>query len=210
MRILVPIFLILFMIVGLSACTPADNPTATPTPADSIQVEYPATTIHGAELSESLSEEVKEAIRGSVIPYQGVTYDSIDISVENSGDALSLRVISTSTSCEYPDLYDFTYHTDTHELIQTGYILEAIPPGEKSVAITIAFRDEQVRNLFESGNLGSTKPTVRRVLPETSAKFYLPKTLLSVTWITIGENPITISVLLDPDEEVVIQTWTSG
>ena len=214
MRSIVPFLLILFIAVGLSACAPAGNPTATPTPEDSSSetspIQHPETTIHGAEISEALAEEIKAAIWASAIPYQGVEYDSIDVSVEKSGDNLGLRVICTSTSCEYPDIYDFTYYTATSELIQTGYVLEAIPPGERSMAIAIALRDEQVINLLESGNLAGITPTARRVLPDIAANFYAPKTLLSVTWTGLAEETTTISVLLDPDEEAVIQTWSSA
>jgi len=41
---------------------------------------------------------------------------------------------------------------------------------------------------------------VKRILPGTSQKFYVPKTLLSVTW-------KGISALIDPDERKVVQVW---
>jgi len=47
------------------------------------------------------------------------------------------------------------------------------------------------------------------VLPETAEKFYLPKTLLSVTWTRFGENPAVVSVLVDPDEGKAVEVWTN-
>ncbi|CAG0957405.1 hypothetical protein METP3_00615 [Methanosarcinales archaeon] len=44
---------------------------------------------------------------------------------------------------------------------------------------------------------------VKRILPKTSEKFYLPKTLLSVSW-------KGISALIDPDERKVVQVWKEG
>jgi len=46
-------------------------------------------------------------------------------------------------------------------------------------------------------------------LPETAEKFYLPKTLLSVSWTRFGANPVVVSVLVDPDEEKAVEVWSN-
>ena len=63
-------------------------------------------------------------------------------------------------------------------------------------AIGIALNDRDVATSVR--NLGV--PSVKRILPGTSEKFYAPKTLLSVSW-------KGISALVDPDERKVVQVW---
>ena len=48
----------------------------------------------------------------------------------------------------------------------------------------------------------SVVPTVKRILPETSAKFYASKTCLSVTW-----ADASVSALVDMDRRSVVKTW---
>ncbi len=62
---------------------------------------------------------------------------------------------------------------------------------------------------MRANSLETVTPTVRRVLPETAEKFYLPKTLLSVTWTRFGENPVVVSVLVDPDEGKAVEVWSN-
>ncbi|MDL5502502.1 MAG: hypothetical protein QSU88_04725, partial [Candidatus Methanoperedens sp.] len=74
-----------------------------------------------------------------------------------------------------------------------GYLLEATPATYKNDAIGIALTD---RDLATSvSNLGI--PSVKRILPKTSEKFYLPKTLLSVSW-------KGFSALVDLEERKVV------
>ncbi len=65
-------------------------------------------------------------------------------------------------------------------------------------AIGIALTDRDVATSVSVSNPGV--PSVKRILPKTSEKFYLPKTLLSVSW-------KGISALVDPDERKVVQVW---
>jgi len=59
----------------------------------------------------------------------------------------------------------------------------------------------QKREVMEKSAPGV--PTVRRILPDTSKKYYAAKTLLSVT------SP-GISALVDPDEWKVVQVWNEN
>ena len=56
-------------------------------------------------------------------------------------------------------------------------------------------QDKDFRTASASG-----VPTVRRILPDTSKKYYAPKTLLSVIW----EG---VSVLVDPEERKIPNIW---
>jgi hypothetical protein len=106
---------------------------------------------------------------------------------------MHLRVSATSSACRYPDLYDFTYQS--RELVRTGYLLEAIPESVRQDAIAIAMQNHEIAGAL-SGDAGV--PTVKRILPETSEKFYAPKTLLSVTWIDRAVM----------DARRVVKTWS--
>jgi hypothetical protein len=86
---------------------------------------------------------------------------------------------------------------------------EAIPPNERAKAISVALQNEDAVNLMRANSLESVTPTVRRVLPETAEKFYLPKTLLSVTWTRFGEKSVVVSVLVDPDEGKAVEVWSN-
>jgi hypothetical protein len=88
-------------------------------------------------------------------------------------------------------------------------VLGAIPPNERAMAISVALQNEEAANLMRANSLETVTPTVRRVLPETAEKFYLPKTLLSVTWTRFGENPVVVSVLVDPDEGKAVNVWSN-
>jgi len=83
-------------------------------------------------------------------------------------------------------------------LIQTGYLLEAIPMQVRDDAISTALSSSEIASLSIKPGI----PTVRRILPETSEKYYAPKTLLSVTW-------DGISGLIDLDEHKVVKVWNA-
>jgi hypothetical protein len=169
------------------------------------------------------------------MPYKGVKCDKMNISAMKNGKDHDLRVTCFSDACEYPDVYDFTYYGASKQLIQNRYVLEAIPPSERAMAISVALQNEEAANLMRTNSLESVTPTVRRVLPETeeaanlmrtnslesvtpavrrvlpgtAEKFYLPKTLLSVTWTRFGEKPVVVSVLVDPDEKKAVEVWSN-
>ncbi|MCK4730878.1 MAG: hypothetical protein KAT65_00340 [Methanophagales archaeon] len=73
----------------------------------------------------------------------------------------------------------------------------------------VAGQNEEAANLMRANRLESVTPTVRRVLPETAEKFYVPKTMLSVTWTRFGDNPAVVSVLVDPDEGKAVNVWSN-
>ncbi len=128
-----------------------------------------------------------------ITPYM-TEYDAVNLSASPEGGGLHLRVTATTKDSDKPDIYDFVY--ENSELLPTGYLLEAIPPAYINEAIDTALGNQTVAaSVTNSGN-----PTVRRILPMTSEKFYEPKTLLSVTW----EGT---SALIDPDIWNVVKIW---
>ncbi len=163
----------------------------------------------GTELNEETKTEIVSKVLADITPYKGVRYDKVNITAMMNGEDHDLRVICFSDACEYPDVYDFTYYSARKQLVQNRYALEAIPPSERAKAISVALQNEEAVNLLKENSLESVTPTVRRVLPETAEKFYLPKTLLSVSWTRFGANPVVVSVLVDPDEGKAVEVWTN-
>ncbi|HEX7628178.1 MAG TPA: hypothetical protein VF354_04575 [Candidatus Methanoperedens sp.] len=74
--------------------------------------------------------------------------------------------------------------------IMTPYLNDMLEAGNEY--------DYEIKLTTSVHNLGL--PSVKRILPGTSEKFYAPKTLLSVSW-------KGISALVDPDERKVVQVW---
>jgi len=163
----------------------------------------------GTELNEETRTEIVSEVSAEITPYKGVKYDKMNISTMRNGEDHDLRVTCFSDACVYPDVYDFTYYDASKQLVQNRYVLEAIPPTERAKAISAALQNEEAANLMRTNSLESVTPTVRRVLPETAEKFYLPKTLLSVTWTMFGDNPVVVSVLVDPDEGKAVEVWSN-
>ena len=82
----------------------------------------------------------------------------------------------------------------------TGYLLEAIPATDRIKALDIVFsQGEEIRQAITQSR---SEPTVKRILPQTSEKFYKPKTLLSVTW-----QDVQVSALVDVDPYTVVEIW---
>lgn len=120
----------------------------------------------------------------------------MNISAKSESDGLHLRVIGISNAAINPDVYDFIYSNGT--LMRTGYLLEALQPHDRDAAIAAAMQNKEVMGKGVPG-----VPTVRRILPDTSKKYYAAKTLLSVTW-------TGISVLVDPDEWKGVKVWNEN
>jgi hypothetical protein len=163
----------------------------------------------GIELNEKTERSLISAFSAEIMPYKGGKYDKVNISVTRNSENYDLRVICFSDECEYPDVYDFTYCDAEKELILNGYLLEAIRQTDRAGAISVALLNGEAVNLLRANDLGSVMPTVRRVLPDTAEKFYLPKTLVSVTWTKFGENPVVVSVLVDLDEGKAVSVWSN-
>ena len=140
--------------------------------------------------------KIEELLFLEIAPYK-TEYELVNISTKGDMNKMDIKVIATTLDSEIPDRYDFVF--ENNDLLMTGYLLEAIPATYRNDAIGIALTD---RDLATSvSNLGV--PSVKRILPKTSEKFYLPKTLLSVSW-------KGISALIDPDERKVVQVWKEG
>jgi len=146
-------------------------------------------------VGEKPDSTVETEIWTQISPYH-IEYDLVNISAKSESDGLHLRVIGISNAAIYPDVYDFTYSDGT--LTRTSYLLEALQPHDRDTAIATAMQKKEV---MEKGAPGI--PTVRRILPDTSKKYYAEKTLLSVTW-------TGISVLVDPAEWKVVQVWNEN
>ncbi len=140
--------------------------------------------------------KIEELLWTEIIPYK-TEYELVNISSSTEGKALHLKVTATAKDTDKIDIYDFVY--DGEGLLLTGYLLEAIPSQYRSEAISIALGNQEIA----ASVTGAGAPTVRRILPKTSLKFYAPKTLMSVTW----EGT---SALIDPDEQKVVQVWKAS
>jgi len=135
---------------------------------------------------------IEEMLFLEIVPYK-TEYEMVNISTKTDTN-IHIKVTATTLDSDIPDLYDFVY--ENNELLMTGYLLEAVPAMYRNDAIGIALNDRDVATSVR--NLGV--PSVKRILPGTSEKFYAPKTLLSVSW-------KGISALVDPDERKVVQVW---
>jgi hypothetical protein len=163
-----------------------------------IQSDVKPSWVHKVQWSDKVDDSSKiERLLWTEITTYRTEYEMVNISASQEGKDLHLKVIATAEDTDRPDIYDFVY--DGKELLLTGYLLEAIPSYHRNEAIVIALGNQEVA--ASSASAGT--PTVRRILPETSEKFYAPKILLSVTW---GE----VSALIDPDEGKVVQIWRPG
>ena len=139
---------------------------------------------------------VETELSHQIAPYSGAGYDNVTVSVSEKDGVMRLRVSAASSACRYPDLYEFVYND---HLVRTGYLLEAIPETTRQDAIGTAMQNPEIADALLGG---AGVPTVKRILPETSAKFYAAKTLLSVTW-----TDASVSALVDMDSRSVVETW---
>jgi hypothetical protein len=146
-------------------------------------------------LGEKPDSIVEKELWTQITPYR-IEYELLNITAKRESDGLHIRVIGISNAAINPDIYEFTYSDGT--LTRTSYLLEAMQPHDRDAAIAAAMQKKEV---MEKGV--PVIPTVRRILPDTSKKYYAAKTLLSVTW-------TGISVLVDPDEWKVVQVWNEN
>lgn len=150
----------------------------------------------GAQLPDS--DLIEEKLQHQISPYPGTMYDNITVSASSEDDRIRLHVHASSHACRHPDRYDFTYQN--RELVLNGYILEAISESVRSDAVGIAMQNKEIADML---GMDAFDPTVKRILPETAAKFYAPETLLSVTW-----QSKQVSALVDMDARKVVKTWS--
>jgi len=142
------------------------------------------------------AKSIEELLWFEIAPYK-TEYDIVNISSKGDANEMRISVIARSVDSEKPDIYDYSYQNN--ELLLTGYLLEAVPQMFRNEAIGIALNDKDLATSIRN----SGEPSVKRILPKTSEKFYAPKILLSVTW-------KGISALVDPDERKVVQVWREG
>jgi hypothetical protein len=137
--------------------------------------------------------KIQELLLLEISPYK-TEYEMVNISAKDGTNDMHMKVTATTLDSDNPDIYDFIYNGK--ELLLTGYLLEAVPLMYRNEAIAIALSDRDVATVVRNSGV----PSVKRILPKTSEKFYSAKTLLSVTW-------KGTSALVDPDEKKVVQVW---
>jgi hypothetical protein len=72
------------------------------------------------------------------------------------------------------------------------YDMDLMPGERDKITVTVTNKNNETVSVV---------PTVRRILPETSAKFYASKTCLGVTW-----ADASVSALVDMDRRSVVKT----
>jgi len=159
--------------------------------------------VHQVNWEGDITEDAKieTLLWEQVTPYRSIEYDIVNISTSRSGNAVSIQVTAGSSQSPYQDIYDFSYQDGI--LVMTGYLLEAIPAADRIKALDIVFsQGEEIRQAITQSR---KEPTVKRILPQTSEKFYTPKTLLSVTW-----QDVQVSALVDVDSYTIVEIWNGG
>jgi hypothetical protein len=183
------IITIILLIVGLGIGLALNQETSSVRPGWAHNVQWLGEKPDNAK-------NIEELLWFEIAPYK-TEYDIVNISSKGDANQMRISVTARAVDSEKPDIYDFAYQNN--ELLLTGYLLEAVPQIFRNEAIGIALNDKDMATSIR--NLG--EPSVKRILPKTSEKFYAPKTLLSVTW-------KGISALVDPDERKVVQVWREG
>ncbi len=132
-----------------------------------------------------------DLVKSNLYPFDGYRYDNVSVKVEDN------KIFVKAKCSELEGEDDYIFVNDNGTLILKSYCLEALPQALKDELIGIALSN---RTIAENAN-GIV--TVRRILPQTSAKFYAPKELFSVTW--HGEK--TVSALIDLDAKRVVRIY---
>jgi hypothetical protein len=180
---------IILLIVGLGVGLALDQEKSSVRPVWAHNVQWLGEKPDNAK-------SIEELLWFEIAPYK-TQYDNVNISSKGDTNQMRISVTARAVDSEKPDIYDFTYQEN--ELLLTGYLLEAVPRMFRNEAIGIALTDKDLAASIRN----SGEPSVKRILPKTSEKFYAPKILLSVTW-------KGISALVDPDERKVVQVWREG
>ncbi len=141
--------------------------------------------------SSALESQIIKNPDDYLYPFDGFSYDNVSVKVEGN----YIYVTAKCSELEGEDTYLFV--NDNGTLILKSYCLEALPESVKLEAISIAMSNETI-----SKNANGIV-TVRRILPQTSAKFYEPKELFSVTW----HGSRMVSALVDLEEGKVVRVW---
>lgn len=180
------IITIILLIVGLGIGLALDQDKSSSRPQWAHNVQWSGEKPDNAQ-------SIEELLWFDIAPYK-TEYDTVNISSKGDANQMRISVTAKAVGSEKPDIYDFAYQDN--ELLLTGYLLEALPQMLRNEAMGIALTDKDLAASVRN----SGEPSVKRILPKTSEKFYAPKTLLSVTW-------KGISALVDPDERKVVQVW---
>ncbi len=139
------------------------------------------------------TKAVLSKIKEYLCPFDGYSYSNVSIKINGS----YIYVRAKCSKLEGED--DYLFVNDNGILILKSYCLEALPRNIKAEAIAVAMSDRLV------AENASGIVTVRRILPQTSAKFYKPKVLFSVTW----HGSKVVSALVDIDRGKVVRVWMS-
>ena len=186
MKKFIPFLLFSFLII--SGCISSENNNR---PDWVHQVNWEGDITEDAKIERMLWEQI--------MPYRSIEYDLVNITAKQGAGFTGIKVKARSIQTPYQDIYDFTYKNDT--LVMTGYLLEAIPEADRIKALDIVFSEgEEIKQAITQSQ---SEPTVKRILPQTSKKFYKSKTLLSVTW-----QDVQVSALVDVDTYSIVDTWS--
>ena len=150
---------------------------------------------------------LEKKIKESLVPYQR-EYTNISINKTERNGILIIEVWASTDASELKDFYRFYYNITSNKLVLKNYVLEDLPLDIREKAISIALENQEVAEFLEV-NAIEAYPTVKRILPETSANYYAPKTLFSITWIDIKSKKI-ISALVDLEKEKVVNVWAKA
>ncbi len=139
------------------------------------------------------AKTVLSRIKEYLCPFDGYSYSNVSVKINGS----YIYVRAKCSKLEGED--DYLFVNDNGILILKSYCLEALPGNVKADAIAVAMSNRIV------AENASGIVTVRRILPQMSAKFYKPKVLFSVTW----HGSKVVSALVDLDRGRVVRVWTS-
>lgn len=183
------IITIILLVIGLGIGLALNQEKSTVRPVWAHNVQWLGEKPDNAQI-------IEELLWFEIAPYK-TEYDFVNISSKGNATQMRISVTAKAVDSEKPDIYDFAYQDN--KLLLTGYLLEAVPQMFRKEAIGIALSNKDLAASIRNSGV----PSVKRILPKTSEKFYAPKTLLSVTW-------KGISALVDPDERKVVQVWREG
>lgn len=200
------LFLSIALVAGCVGSAPSQNFPKGKENITAIEETHRINLVAPEALDAALQREIKAKVWDSLLPYQGIGYNDVNVTVVEKSPGYELDVIATTKSSPYTDAYRFFYDPGEDSMLLKGYLLEALPEEVRSKTVATALGDEEIQRSFYTGSFTLGEPTVRRVLPSTAERFYTPKTLFSVTWADF-EKKVAVSALVDVDEGRVVERW---
>jgi len=141
----------------------------------------------------STSKTLLSRIKEYLCPFDGYRYSNVSIKINGS------RILVKAKCSELNGEDYYLFVNDSGILVLKSYCLEALPENVKNEAVAVAMSNKII------AKNASGPVTVRRILPQTSEKFYKPETLFSVTW----HGNKVVSALVDLNTGKVVRVWAS-